>query len=93
VSGESSGASSARRPGTGDVPRLRTPTTYYGGRQRLAKTYISLLLVHDTYHECFGGGAALLITKPPSRHEIHNDKESEVVNFFRMVNGEARAKS
>jgi DNA adenine methylase len=33
----------------------------------------------------FGGSAAILLTKEPSRGEVFNDKNEEIVNFFRVV--------
>jgi DNA adenine methylase len=37
------------------------------------------------YIEVFGGGAALLLAKPPSKLEVYNDVNGEVVNLYRIA--------
>lgn len=37
------------------------------------------------YIEIFGGSGAVLLGKEPSRFEVYNDIEGELVNFFRVV--------
>jgi DNA adenine methylase len=44
-----------------------------------------MLPPHDCYVEVFGGAAWVLFAKTPSRVEILNDIDSELVNFFRVV--------
>ena len=40
---------------------------------------------HECYVELFGGAAWVLIGKSPSRVEVLNDIDGEVINFFRVV--------
>lgn len=63
----------------------RAPFPYYGGKQQLCDLIVSLLPKHTTYVEVFGGAAAVLFAKSPSKVEIYNDLESGVVNFFRVL--------
>jgi DNA adenine methylase len=42
---------------------LRTPISYYGGKQRLAARILKLFPQHRTYVEPFLGGAALFLAK------------------------------
>lgn len=56
-----------------------------GGKRWLASRIIALLPPHVCYVEPFGGGAAVLLAKPPSKIEVYNDVDSSLVNFFRMV--------
>lgn len=42
------------------------------------------------YCEVFGGGAALLLNKPPSRVEVLNDIDGSLVNLFMVVRDRAR---
>lgn len=60
------------------------PLSYIGGKNRLAKQIIALLPEHITYIEPFAGGAQVLFHKPPSRVEVLNDLDFDIVNFFRV---------
>ncbi len=51
----------------------------------MADWVISNLPRHTTYIEPFGGSAAVLLAKKPSKVEIYNDLYSDVVNFFRVI--------
>jgi DNA adenine methylase len=64
---------------------MKTPITYYGGKQALLKYLLALIPSHKIYCEPFFGGGALFFAKHPSEVEIINDINSEVVNFFRVV--------
>ena len=67
------------------MTHLKTPITYYGGKQALLKYLLPLIPPHKLYCEPFFGGGALLFAKPPSETEIINDLNGEVVNFFKVV--------
>lgn len=58
---------------------------YYGSKFRLANWIISFFPEHRHYVEPFGGGAAVLLVKEPSKLETYNDLNSEIVNFFRVL--------
>jgi len=60
------------------------PICYIGGKNRLASKIISLLPEHTTYVEPFAGGAQVLFHKEPSHVEVLNDRDREIVNFFRV---------
>lgn len=51
----------------------------------LLKYLLPLIPKHRIYCEPFFGGGALFFTKPRSEVEIINDLNSEVVNFFKVV--------
>ncbi|GAA0881830.1 DNA adenine methylase [Sphingobacterium siyangense subsp. cladoniae] len=65
--------------------RLRTPISYYGGKQKLASRIISLIPRHTLYCEPFIGGAAIFFAKRPSEIEVINDTNGELINFYRTV--------
>jgi len=60
------------------------PLPYIGGKNRLAAEIISLLPKHSTYVEPFSGGAQVLFHKAPSKVEVLNDLDFDIVNFFRI---------
>jgi DNA adenine methylase len=64
---------------------MKTPITYYGGKQKLATTIIKLIPVHKLYCEPFIGGAAIFFAKEPSSVEVINDVNSEMINFYKTV--------
>lgn len=68
----------SKRP---DRPVLR----YHGGKWLLADWIISQMPKHKVYVEPFGGGANVLLRKPPARAECYNDLDGEVVNIFRVL--------
>lgn len=65
--------------------RLKTPISYYGGKQRLAEKIISLIPAHGLYCEPFVGGAAVFFSKEPSDIEVLNDTNRELINFYKVV--------
>lgn len=40
---------------------------------------------HQTFCEVFGGDVSVLLAKPPSKVDVFNDNDSELVNLFRVV--------
>jgi DNA adenine methylase len=60
------------------------PLSYIGGKNRLAKKIIALFPEHTTYVEPFAGGAQVFFHKNPSKVEVLNDLDGEIVNFFRV---------
>ena len=64
---------------------------YHGGKFRLSDWIISHFPKHETYVEPFGGGASVLLSKLPSRMEVYNDLDSEVVNFFEVLRNQQLA--
>lgn len=64
---------------------MRTPLTYYGGKQLMLKHILPLIPPHRVYTEAFAGGASVLFAKPSCESEILNDLNGEIVNFYRIV--------
>jgi DNA adenine methylase len=63
-----------------------------GGKFFLAKKLLPLIPPHEVYVEVFGGAANLLFNKPPSKVEVYNDINSELVNFFRVLRDDMKWK-
>ena len=64
---------------------MRTPITYYGGKQQLAAKIISMMPAHKIYCEPFFGGGAVFFQKPKSYLEVINDKNDKLITFYRQV--------
>jgi len=64
---------------------MRSPLSYIGGKNRLANRLIRMSPPHVTYAEVFLGGGQVFCRKPPSKVEILNDLDGQVVNFFRCA--------
>lgn len=64
---------------------MKALLTYYGGKQKLVPVILSLIPKHSLYCEPFAGGAAILFAKQPSKIEVINDTNGEVINFYRMA--------
>lgn len=61
---------------------MRTPISYYGGKQTMLRHILPLIPPHDVYTEPFCGGAAVLFAKRPVEAEVINDINAELVNFY-----------
>ncbi|HHK8232120.1 TPA: DNA adenine methylase [Serratia marcescens] len=58
---------------------------WIGGKRRLAKHILALFPNHTCYVEPFCGAAALYFLKTPSKAEVINDINGELVNLYRVV--------
>ena len=65
------------------------PLSYIGGKRALAKQIIAIFPPHTTYVEAFCGGGQVFFRKEPSKVEVINDLDKEVVNFFRVCQSHA----
>jgi DNA adenine methylase len=64
---------------------MRTPLSYYGGKQQLAGRILGMIPEHQIYCEPFCGGAAIFFAKEPSKVEIINDTNGEIINFYEVL--------
>ena len=64
---------------------MRTPITYYGGKQRIAPDIISMIPKHKIYCEPFFGGGAVFFVKPKTGIEVINDHDNKLINFYLCV--------
>lgn len=61
---------------------MKTPISYYGGKQTMLKHIMPLIPKHKLYTEAFCGGAAVLFAKCPAEGEVINDLNGDLVNFY-----------
>ena len=64
---------------------MRTPITYYGGKQNLASTILPLIPEHEIYTECFAGGLAIFFAKQKVKNEVINDTNAFAMNFYSVL--------
>ena len=65
--------------------RISSPVTWHGGKSKLSAKIVGYFPVHQTYVEPFGGSAAVLLAKEPSKVEVYNDLNGELVNLFQVI--------
>lgn len=63
---------------------LKTPISYYGGKQNLVKTILPIIPEHNLYCEPFVGGGAVFWSKNKSNVEVINDTNRELINFYEI---------
>ena len=64
---------------------MKTPISYYGGKQTMLKHILPLIPSHKMYTESFCGGAAVLFAKHPVNAEIINDLNMDLTIFYWMA--------
>ncbi len=64
---------------------MDSPFPWPGGKHALKKILLQLIPKHRAYVEVFAGSAKLLFAKAPSRWEVLNDINDELLTFFRVV--------
>lgn len=57
---------------------------YKGGKSRMARLLMARIPEHICYVEVFAGAANLMFAKEPSKTEVINDVNSELINLFRV---------
>jgi DNA adenine methylase len=58
---------------------------WHGGKWKIAPWVIAHFPKHACYTEVFGGGASVLLRKPPARAELYNDMDDTIVALFRIL--------
>jgi DNA adenine methylase len=64
---------------------MRTPITYYGGKQSMVKLIIPMIPAHKIYCEPFFGGGAVFFSKTPSYLEVINDTNNRLITFYEQM--------
>lgn len=63
---------------------MKTPISYYGGKQTMTSVILKLIPEHKLYCEPFMGGGAIFFAKEKSSVEVINDLDNRVVNFYQV---------
>lgn len=64
---------------------IKPPFAYYGGKAKLASRIVAMMPPHRVYTEAYAGSLAVLLSKPPAPHEVVNDLDGDLVNFWRQL--------
>src|SRR5689334_23205896 len=64
---------------------IRPPVKWYGGKRYMARHIIEHFPEHRVYLEPFGGGASVLLNKPPVEVETYNDLDLRITRLFRVL--------
>lgn len=64
---------------------LKPPIARMGGKSKLRKTIIEMLPEHTCYVELFMGAGWVYFGKEPSKVEVVNDIDRELINLFKML--------
>lgn len=64
---------------------LKPPICRMGGKSKLRKTIINMIPEHTCYVELFFGAGWVYFGKQPSKVEVINDIDKELINLFRMI--------
>ena len=64
---------------------IRPPVKWHGGKHYLTPWIIEHFPEHRIYQEPFGGGASVLLNKPPVDVEVYNDIDLRISRLFRVL--------
>ncbi|WP_062152219.1 DNA adenine methylase [Beggiatoa leptomitoformis] len=59
--------------------------SYVGGKSRLAEEIVKLIPPHNTYAEVFGGAGWVMFRKDPSKNEVINDINGDLIRTYRVI--------
>jgi DNA adenine methylase len=64
---------------------IKSPIKWVGGKSKLVDKLLPIFPNHKGYVEVFGGSAIVLLSKEPSKWEVLNDFDSNLMNFWSVV--------
>jgi len=64
---------------------MNSPLPYIGGKSKLADRIVKMVPEHKTYCEVFAGALWVFFRKEPSRWEVINDLDSDLITFYRVL--------
>ena len=64
---------------------MKTPISYYGGKQQMLPHILPKIPAHKIYVEPFFGGGAVFWGKAPSDIEIVNDLNNRLITFYKVL--------
>lgn len=67
---------------------IRPPFCYIGAKTKLLEWIYSFFPEHTTFVDVFGGTGVVTFNKIPSKNDVYNDINSNIVNFYRVLRNE-----
>ena len=67
------------------TPPHSAPFAWIGGKSKLAPRIVSLMPPHVKYVEVFGGALSVFYRKEPSKIEVVNDINGDLINLHRII--------
>lgn len=67
---------------------MKTPITYYGGKQRMIGKILPMIPAHRIYCEPYFGGGAIFFAKGKSYLEVINDINDRLITFYEVCQNE-----
>lgn len=64
---------------------MDSPINWVGGKSLSAEKIVKLMPEHNCYCEVFGGGLWCFFRKSPSKVEVINDINGELINMYRVI--------
>ena len=64
---------------------MDSPLAYVGGKSKLSNMIIEMIPKHQAYCEAFAGAGWVFFRKEPSKYEVINDLDSDLISFYRVV--------
>ncbi len=64
---------------------MKSVLSYQGGKSRLAPSIVERIPEHTCYAEPFCGACWVLFAKEPSKCEVINDRDSDLITFWRVL--------
>lgn len=77
---------------SGQKPKvlIKTPVSYYWGKQMMLKNILPLIPDHQIYVEPFFWGGSVYRAKAPAPCEVINDVNMNVVNFYQVLKSRSK---
>lgn len=71
---------------------MNSPIKWVGGKRNLRKKLVSMMPKHTQYCEVFSGALWVMLEKEPSKIEIINDINDDLINFYKVIQDENKCK-